>query len=184
MRIIAGDFKGRAIEAGEGMRPTSDFVRQALFSMLGGAVSGTFLDLYAGSGAVGIEARSRGAEVILVERDPAAIAAIRGNLERLRVKGGVSVVASDVLRFLKHPEEATPPIEPQPMAVVFADPPYDYPLHDKLLRYLAATSLVGPDTLVIVERRRRTRVAMPEGLELVRETAHGESHLWFYRKVG
>lgn len=183
MRIIAGELKGRTIEAGEGVRPTSDFVRQALFSILGGAPSGIFLDLHAGSGAVGIEALSRGAEVVLVEREPEALKTIRRNLDRLGVVSGITVIASDVLRFLKHPEQASPPIEPQPVDVVFSDPPYDYPLHEKLLRYLAASSLVGPQTIVIVERRRRARVAAPQGLELVRQTGHGETTLSFYRRI-
>lgn len=181
MRIIAGEFKGRAIEAGEGSRPTADFVRQALFSILGGTVQGVFLDLYAGSGAVGLEARSRGAEAILVEREPAALKSIRANLDHVGVTSGVSVVAADVLRFLKAPDAGRPPIEPRPVAYVFADPPYDYPLGGKLLRQLAATTLVGPETLVIYERRIRTRLELPDGFELLRESQHGEAKLAFMR---
>jgi 16S rRNA (guanine966-N2)-methyltransferase len=180
MRIIAGEWRGRSIDGGEGLRPTSDFVRQALFSILGGTIGGTFLDLYAGSGAVGLEARSRGASVVLVEREPLAVATIRGNLERLDVRGGIAVVPGDVLRFLKHPEESR--IDAEPFDVVFADPPYDYPLQDKLLRVLAGSALVGPSTLVVVERRIRTRVKQAEGLATIRETTHGEVTLTQYRR--
>lgn len=184
MRIIAGEFKGRSLEVGEGTRPTADFVRQALFSMLGGTIEGTFLDLYAGSGAVGLEARSRGAHAILVEREPVALKAIRANIDHLDVKSGLSVVAGDVLKFLKSPESSRPAIEPRPVEYVFADPPYDYPLEAKLLRLLAATPLVGPGTLVILERRGRAKFNAPEGLELLRETQHGEARLAFMRRPG
>lgn len=182
MRIIAGEFKGRPIHAGEGMRPTADFVRQALFSILGGSVTGAFLDLYAGSGAVGLEARSRGAEAILVEREPAAVATIRGNIDRLGIESGVTVVGADVLKFLKAPESCRPSVTARPIEHVFADPPYDYPLTDKLLRALAASAFVGPDTLLILERRGRGRLEVPEGLVLVRETQHGEAKLDFMRR--
>ena len=182
MRIIAGEFKGHSIDAGEDTRPTADFVRQALFSMLGGMIDGTFLDLYAGSGAVGLEARSRGASAIFVEREPSALKAIRANVDRLDIKSGITMVNCDVLKFLKSPEAGRPPIEPRPVTYVFADPPYDYALNDKLLRLLAATPLVGPETLVIFERRSRTRFKPPDGLELLRETQHGEAKLAFLRR--
>ena len=186
MRIIAGEMKGRKLLAAEHLRPTTDRVREALFSILGGMLSGRFVDCYAGSGAVGLEARSRGADVIFVERDPDSLATLRENIERLDVQGRVTVVPADSLRFLKSPEAATalnPVAWPEPAAVIFADPPYDYHAQEKLLRVLAATPIAGPETVLVVERRTGVRTRTPDTLSLEREVDYGKSGLSFYRRT-
>jgi len=179
MRIITGQWKGRRVEAAPGSRPTGDRVREALFSILGGQVSGLFADLYCGGGAVGLEARSRGAEVVFVERDPSALETLRANLETLDVTGGVRVGEEDVRRFLKRPDV---PADLLPARVVFADPPYDYGPTGKLLRLLADTPLVGPQTVVVVEHRRGRGLPRTEGLALERDETYGETVLSFFRK--
>jgi 16S rRNA (guanine966-N2)-methyltransferase len=127
MRIIAGKYRSRvlAAPAGTSTRPTSDRLRETLFNVLAPRIQGAaFLDLYAGSGAVGLEALSRGAgPVVFVERAPAALKALRGNLARLGVESGVRVEARSVGAFLRTAAAAGP--EPVPHAVVFLDPPYD-----------------------------------------------------------
>ena len=118
MRVVAGEFKGRRLHAprGAGTRPTADRVREALFSILGDVSGARVLDLYAGSGALGIEALSRGAEsALFVERDRRALAALRRNLDA--VGADAEVRSQDALRFMAHPEGV--------FDLVFCDPPYD-----------------------------------------------------------
>jgi len=118
VRVVAGEFKGRRLYAPRGSRtrPTADRVREALFSMLGDVSGARVLDLYAGSGALGIEALSRGAEsAVFVERDAKALDALRRNLDATGARGAVR--REDVARFLSRPEGT--------FDLVFADPPYD-----------------------------------------------------------
>ena len=103
MRVVAGEYGGRRLQAprGRDTRPTADRVREALFSILGDVRGARVLDLFAGSGALGIEALSRGAEsAVFVERDHAAVAAIRRNLDAIGVARGARSAGSDVLGFL------------------------------------------------------------------------------------
>ena len=126
MRVVAGTFKGRRLVAPRGTRtrPTADRVREALFSMLGDVGGARVLDLYAGSGALGIEALSRGADsAVFVESDARAIAAIERNLASIGVEA--TVWRRDVLRFLARADG--------PFDLVFCDPPYD-----------SASRLAGP----------------------------------------
>lgn len=181
MRIISGEWKSRRLASADHLRPTGDMTREALFSILGDRVQGTFVDCFAGTGAVGLEARSRGARAIFVEKDPRSVAVLRENLELLDVQGGIAVIEEDVLRFLKAPSGRGAPTGP--VDVVFCDPPYDYHAQDKLLRVLAASPLVGERTIVVVERRRGTRVKPADGLALVRHERYGETELSFYGKA-
>src|SRR3954452_8003358 len=119
MRVIAGAFRGRTLQAPRGRRtrPTADRVREAVFSMLGPVDGLRVLDLFAGSGALAIEALSRGAaEAILVERDPRALAAISRNVEA--TGAAAAVRRRDALAWLRAYREA-------PFDLVFVDPPYD-----------------------------------------------------------
>src|ERR687898_24978 len=118
VRVIAGEFKGRRLHTarGAGTRPTADRVREALFSMLGDVSGARVLDLYAGSGALGIEALSRGAEAaVFLERDDRALAALKWNLDAVGAEAEVR--SQDALRFMAHPEGV--------FDLVFCDPPYD-----------------------------------------------------------
>jgi 16S rRNA (guanine(966)-N(2))-methyltransferase RsmD len=152
MRVIAGAYGGRRLQAppGRATRPTSDRVREALFSILGGRVEGArVLDLFAGSGALGLEALSRGAAAAtFVDSSPAALRALRANLAALGAEA--EVVRADALRFL-----SAPPAEARQYSLVFLDPPYQ-----RAGELGAALSAVLPgvltrDALVVAESDRR-----------------------------
>jgi 16S rRNA (guanine966-N2)-methyltransferase len=180
-RIIGGAAGGRRIKAppGERTRPTSDRVREALFSAIDAALGSLhglrFLDLYAGSGAVGLEARSRGAGLVtLVEQDRRAAAVIRQNVDALGL-GNVEVVVADAVRTLGQPPRA-------PYDVVFLDPPYAVPVADlgATLLALREGAWVTPGALVVVERSGRgPSLVWPEGFSADRTRRYGETMLWY-----
>lgn len=180
-RIVAGRAGGRrlAVPPGNRTRPTSDRVREALFSALeatyGGGLDGLrVLDLYAGSGALGLEALSRGAEhCLLVESDPRAAGVIRANIRQLGLPGA-AVVAAPVEKVLAGPPDA-------PYDLVLADPPYAMVGTD-LLRVLEALTRgwLTPDAIVVVERDRRSPpVTWPDGIDAGRDRRYGETMLWY-----
>jgi 16S rRNA (guanine966-N2)-methyltransferase len=188
MRVIAGTLRRRTLEAPPGMatRPTSDRLRETLFNVLAPRIQAArFLDLYAGSGAVGIEAASRGAErVVLVERAATALKVLRANLENLGLRGGVRVEALSVAAFLKkvRPESAGFVFD-----IVFMDPPYEadneYALALSLLGG-EASRLLSQDAVVIAEHRRRENLDERYGvLERTRVLEQGDAGLSFYRTV-
>ena len=147
VRIIGGTWRGSklAVPARPGLRPTPDRVRETLFNWLAPVIAGArCLDLFAGTGALGLEAASRGAgEVVLVERDRDALAALHGHVERLRA-GQVRIVAGDALDLLR-----TPPM--QGFNLVFLDPPYDSGLLAPALAALRAGAWLAPGALVYCE---------------------------------
>jgi 16S rRNA (guanine(966)-N(2))-methyltransferase RsmD len=174
MRVIAGTARGIPLVAprDRATRPIADRVKETLFAILGArVVDAAVLDLYAGSGAIGVEALSRGAaRVTFVERGRASVNAIRENLARTRLAAAASVQAGDVLRFL-----AGPVVEPYDLA--FLDPPYAErdilaPL-ERLARHL------GPGATVVVKHFWRTEVPSAAGLVRVRERRFGETTLTF-----
>jgi 16S rRNA (guanine966-N2)-methyltransferase len=185
-RIIGGSAGGRRIKAPSGVatRPTSDRVREGLFSaidaQLGSLVGLRFLDLYAGSGAVGLEAASRGAGVVtLVEHDRRTVALIRENARSLDLPR-VDVVAGTVSRALSHPARA-------PYDVVFLDPPYKLPGADlaDVLRLLLAHGWAATGGLVVLERSSRDpEPHWPSGLLPDRARRYGETMLWYGRAAG
>ncbi|HET7399246.1 MAG TPA: 16S rRNA (guanine(966)-N(2))-methyltransferase RsmD [Intrasporangium sp.] len=181
-RIISGSAGGRrlATPPGAGTRPTSDRVREALFSRLEhrGLVSGaTVLDLYAGSGALGLEAASRGAElVLLVESHRAAAKVIRRNIETVG-RAGVRLLADTVERVL-----ALGPPGGIRMDLVLLDPPYDVSeaALSGALGALVEHGWLAPAAFLVVERSTRSpQPAWPEGLELSGEKRYGETAVWF-----
>lgn len=183
-RIIAGDLGGRRLETppGHNTRPTSDRVREALFGALtaaGALVDARVLDLYAGSGAVGLEACSRGAaHAVLVESHARTARLLRHNVDRLGLRGRAEVVAAGVTTLLARP--ATEPFD-----VVFADPPYD--LADtavaEVLTALVAGGWVAGGGDVVVERSSRTGpLPWPDGITGIRSRRYGESTLWYGRR--
>ncbi len=182
-RIIAGTARGRRLKtpAGDATRPTSDRVREALFSSLQselGPLTGLrFLDLYAGSGAVGLEAISRGAErLTAVESDRRTAALVRDNAALVGSER-VEVLTQPVARVLGQPS-------PAPYDVVFADPPYPLPNADVevVAALLVAGGWVAPGSLLVVERSARSvEPAWPLGLAREREKRYGETVLWYVR---
>ena len=185
-RIIAGTAGGRRLRTPRGTttRPTSDRVREALFSAVDsalGSVAGLrFLDLYAGSGAVGLEARSRGAGVVtLVEQDRRTAAVIRDNVDALSFKG-VEVLAAPVSRALAQPPRA-------PYDIAFLDPPYSVAQHElgKVLDLLTDNDWLVAGALVVVERSSRDpELAWPSGYTPQRSRTYGETTLWYGHAAG
>ena len=190
MRVIAGTYRSRVLTApaGQATRPTSDRLRETLFNVLAPRIKGAaFLDLYAGSGAVGIEALSRGAgRAAFVERSPSALAVLRKNLESLELRSAARVHAVSVGAFLRRAAAARS--EPAPYDIVFLDPPYDaaaeYPQSLGLLGGAAAGLLAG-NAVVIAEHRRKE---LPEArlgerygsLERTRLLEQGDAALSFF----
>ncbi|MER6141752.1 16S rRNA (guanine(966)-N(2))-methyltransferase RsmD [Streptomyces sparsogenes] len=184
-RVIAGAAGGRrlAVPPGNGTRPTSDRAREGLFStwesLLGSLRGARVLDLYGGSGAVGLEALSRGAEhVLLVESDPRAARTIRANIRALGLPG------AELRTGRAEQAIAGPPPGTGPYDVVFLDPPYavtDEELREILLT-LAGNRWLAPDALVTVERSTRGgEFGWPAGFEGLRARRYGEGTLWYGR---
>ena len=176
MRIIGGALRGRRLAPAprRGVRPTADPVREALFNILGPGIAGRpFLDLAAGTGAVGLEALSRGAEpVVLVERSRAALRVIAANLARLGLSEDprIVVVAADVGAYLERCGG------PRPVGVAFFDPPWDTRRLPAWLDRLVGGGWLAPDSLVVVEHRTGDVPVLP-GLEPVWDRRYGDSSL-------
>ncbi len=182
-RVIAGEAGGRrlAVPVGRETRPTSDRAREGLFATVAsivGPLTGTrVLDLYAGSGAVGLEALSRGASrVLLVESGARATAVIRQNIETIGLPGA-TLIADRVERVLarERPESGR-------YDVAFADPPYAMPDAEisRVLSLLADEGWLAPDALVIVERATRSGpVRWPDGFVPDRARKYGEATFWY-----
>ncbi len=186
MRIIAGTYRSRTLAAPPGMstRPTSDRLRETLFNVLAPRIQGAaFLDLYAGSGAVGLEALSRGAaRVAFVERAAAALKVLDGNLARLGIGEGVSVHRKSVSAFLRSVIGPNPRQEKN--EVVFLDPPYDeaeeYSIALELLGGTTQT-ILAPSAVVIAEHRRKSALGERYGsLRRTRLLEQGDAALSFY----
>jgi 16S rRNA (guanine966-N2)-methyltransferase len=182
MRVIAGKFRSRTLRSlkGQALRPTSDRLRETLFNILGSTVvDSLFLDLYAGTGAVGIEALSRGARTaIFVEQHAPATALIRRNLESLGISGKAEILGVDVLRGLERLEARH--VHAQ---FVFLDPPYAATEeYEPVIEFLGRSPIVAPGGRIIAEHLRKR--ALPERigeLELTRVVGQGDAALSFYR---
>lgn len=174
MRVIAGTARGITLVSprDRGTRPITDRVKETLFGILGDrVVDAAVLDLYAGSGAIGIEALSRGARAAtFVERGRVALAAIRENLERTRLSGAATVVARDVERALAEPMD-------QRFELAILDPPYEERAILAPLERLVAH--LTPGATVVVKHFWRTELPEVKGLEAWRERRFGETALTF-----
>ena len=182
MRVIAGTARGLPLRApkSEATRPTSDKARGAIFSMLAAmdATFGRVLDLYAGTGALAIEALSRGAdEAVLIERNPGACAVIRDNLARTGFARVATVVQGEVERALARQDGV--------FDMVFLDPPYADERAPVVLEALATASLIGRESVVVYEHSRRTPpppVCGPLALRVTRR--HGDTCITIYAEGG
>jgi 16S rRNA (guanine966-N2)-methyltransferase len=186
-RIVAGAARGRRLSVpGRGTRPTADRVRESLFAtvltMCGLLDGARVLDLYAGSGAVGLEALSRGAsDVLLVESDPHAARAIRRNIEAVRLPGA-RLLADRVERVLTRGRGDDPPRD-----LVFADPPYGAAAEEveRVLAALHGRGWLTPGALVVVERGTRSGpLTWPAGYTPERSRGYGEATLWYGLAAG
>jgi len=182
MRVIGGKFRSRRLK-GPGLlrlRPTSDRLRETLFNVLGPTVEDSlFIDLYAGTGAIGIEAASRGArEVIFVEKHAATARLLRQNLMSLGLNGGVELIAGDAMDALER--IAGRRLVPD---FIFLDPPYDRDdEYERTLEFIDSSHLLAPASRVIVEHS--VKAELPdwfERIERARLIEQGDAALSFYK---
>jgi len=174
MRVIAGRLRSRKLRVPpRGVRPTTDRVRESLFAALGDLTGVRGLDLFAGSGALGIEALSRGArEVVFVERARPSLETLRSNLAGLGLGDVSQVIPCDALRALRDLGSRGERFD-----VVWLDPPYEGDDLPRVLRELLLLELVSPEGLVVVEGAKRNPLGPVEGWSLERERTYGDTVL-------
>jgi len=171
LRVSGGEARGRRLKAPKNIRPTQDMVKQAIFNMVGPRIEGArVLDLFAGSGALGIEALSRGAvHVTFVDQQPRGLAILRQNLDALGFKERAHVVRGDVVRWLELSLDAVHAAD-----FVFLDPPYDDVVLDRALKVLDREVTAAT---VIAEHSRRQHPPSLERLQIDRQRRHGDTML-------
>ncbi len=184
MRVISGSCRGRRLYGprGPGLRPTGDRLKETLFNILAPRIAGAvFLDAFAGTGAVGIEALSRGArEVVFIESSAEGAALIMRNLARCGLTEGFRLLQQDVFAALRALGRAGVSAD-----LLFFDPPYEWQPYRDLLETLRSAALTGPGSLVAIEHHRKA--AMPEaagGFLLVRRVRQGDQCLSFFAPAG
>lgn len=182
MRVIAGSAKGvRLAPVPRGVRPVSDRAREGLFSSLAAEVpEARVLDLFAGTGALGIEALSRGAErATFVERHPAALRALRENLSRTRLGDRAEVIAADATRFVAGGREG------DGFDLALADPPYDAPsaVVESLLRGLAEGWVGGRGAVVVTRRRTDSTLVIPVEWSASKRLEYGDTAVLVFREA-
>ncbi|MGC1415130.1 MAG: 16S rRNA (guanine(966)-N(2))-methyltransferase RsmD, partial [Candidatus Acidiferrum sp.] len=186
LRTIAGKYRSRILKSLKGLalRPTSDRLRETLFNILGpGVVGSRFLDVFAGTGAVGIEALSRSAaHVTFIENHAPAAKLIRQNLDSLKITTGYTILAADALTALQklaaHHAPSTPGFD-----FIFVDPPYAAHIdYARTLEFLATANFLAPDALVIFEHHHKFQLPDQSGqLRRTRLLKQGDASLSFYR---
>jgi len=181
VRVIAGKAKGRPLKAvpGQGTRPTTDKVKEAIFSMIGPYFDGGLvLDLFAGTGGLGIEAWSRGAnKVICIDKDKISIDIIRGNVQAAGAQSDFEIYRNDAARALKVLGK-----KQQAFDIIFLDPPYRMDDMDKWLLAMQELHLVAQEAVIVVEHD--SKVQYPEvigNLKQHRHTQYGEVAVTIYR---
>lgn len=182
MRVIAGYARGTRLKAPKGtlVRPTADKVKEALFSILGSRVIGAvFLDLYAGSGAVGIEALSRGADqAVFVDNRRDNITLIKENLRKTRLEAQATIINSDVTKAI-----SSPALESIRADLVFLDPPYNLKDHAAIVNTLLESRLLKAETLIVVEHAHKNRL-WSNAFEIIRQKKYGDTCLTFITYSG
>lgn len=180
MRIISGKYRGRRLAAvPQPVRPSTDRLREALFSILAGSIRGSvWLDLFAGSGAVGLEALSRGARhLIFNDRSSRALRLVRKNLEICQVEEGYEIHQMDAFVLLKK-------LEVPPLDFVFLDPPRDFGRYEKLLKVVSQLACLQPGTQVILETFKKVKLDFfPEALTFVRKLRVGDNQFIFLKRL-
>ncbi len=175
MRVISGSWRGQPLRTLTGTRATTDRVREAIFSILGDAGGLEILDLYAGSGALGIEALSRGARAAcFVDLSRRAISCIQSNLKGKSAEN-VRLICQDSLKFLRADNSS--------FDWIFCDPPYDRVDLTRLINALAASAVVGTDSLIILETDRYHTVNLPSELTRIDQRKFGETLIHFIRRT-
>ena len=169
LRVSGGEARGRRLKAPGNIRPTQGMVKQAIFNMVGQDIEGAqVVDLFAGSGALGIEALSRGASAVtFVDREPRGLAILRQNLEALGLKERSTVVRADVVRWLEGSPAAI-----KGARLVFLDPPYEDVVMDRALK---ALDLLDTSATVVAEHSRRQQMPSLRRLRIDRQRRYGDS---------
>lgn len=182
MRVIAGSAKSLPLKAPRQntTRPTTDRIKETLFNIIAPYIPGCrFLDLFSGSGGIGIEALSRGAsEAVFVEQDRAALSVIRQNLRFTHLEEHARVIGLDVLKAAASLKDE------KAFDVIFMDPPYDHELERRVLEILQNSRCVHEDTLIIIEASAETDFSYLEslGYQMMREKTYGTNRHVFVKK--
>lgn len=178
MRILTGNIKGKNLDQPNGIRPTQNVVRKALFDVLGGVDGLSFLELFAGSGAVGLEAISRGAkELVFVEYNSECVRAIQKNIDALNLRS-CTLFQKDAEAAIKSFHQ-----EKKSFDIIFLDPPYYKDIPKNILHTLGAYDILSPDGLIVVQHVQKDTLPVALGdLTLLREKKYGKTFLSFYGK--
>jgi 16S rRNA (guanine966-N2)-methyltransferase len=186
MRIVGGKFRGRAVATPkhEGLRPTADRVRESLFNILEHGIAdfsvadARVIDLFAGTGALGFEALSRGAQFCLfVEENPEARALIRDTIEALQLTGQTRI-------FRRDATDLGPAGTMAPFALAFVDPPYGKGLGERGLQSLGDGKWLVPGALAVLEERANTAIALPERFHEIDRRSYGDTQILIARYAG
>ena len=182
MKILGGTLKGQNFYMPAGIRPTQGLLRAAIFDLLGHDIEGlTFLELFAGSGAVGLEAISRGAkEVTMVERDPKNAETIRENCRLLGIDLGAEhrLLEADVFATIKDMAAKARTFD-----IVFFDPPFDRNMAKKTLKCLEAHVILHAHSFLVAQYDLSERIEVPGDMKIVTERRYGSSYLTIFQKV-
>jgi 16S rRNA (guanine(966)-N(2))-methyltransferase RsmD len=179
LRIISGEKKGTRLFSlkKRKIRPTSDKVKGAIFNILSSVEDKMVLDLFAGSGALGIEALSRGAqEVVFVDKSFSSLDLIRKNLEKLGFKDKSRLIKKNVLRFLKDKFEGR-------FDLILADPPYGKGLCQKVLEILSEKEFLNAKGVLVIEHHKKEKIEKVGNYKLLQERKYGDTLVSFFRKI-
>lgn len=182
MRVIGGNYRGRKLECPEGIdiRPTTDRVKENIFNILAPKIPySSFLDLFSGSGGIGIEAISRSAnDVVFVDGNSESIKALKHNLSLLKLEEGFRIVHNDVFEALDGFENT------KKFDIIFMDAPYKQGIYQKVLEKISELHVVEEDGIIVVERHVEDLwETLPKNLELVKERKYGSIVLSFFQIV-
>jgi 16S rRNA (guanine966-N2)-methyltransferase len=177
MRVIAGKYRNRSLRTGNHFRPTTDRVRETLFNILQTEIPGSvFVDAFAGSGSVGIEALSRGAEMVyFLENNRRVLSILEANLQACSEQDKWRIFTVPVIKGLSLVSEDNPQVD-----ILFFDPPYDFDHYPEVLEH---SIQLFPEALHILETSSRVSFKLPDSASLVQERKIGETLLTFYRKA-
>jgi 16S rRNA (guanine966-N2)-methyltransferase len=182
MKILSGQYRGRNFYMPAGIKPTQGLLRAAIFDLLGQDMEGlSFLELYAGSGAVSLEAISRGAgEVVMVEKDPKNADVIRENCRLIGIELGSQfrLINADALAVIKDLKTKNKRFD-----IVFFDPPFDRKLAKKTLKVLNDNDILHGQSLVVAQYDKSERLEVPQGFKILVDRFYGTSHLTILQRV-
>lgn len=181
MRVISGTLRGRRLKGPKGLelRPTGDRLKETLFNILAPHIPGAvMMDVFSGTGAIGIEAISRGARrVLFIDKNPSAVGLIRHNLKACGIEGGFDLIREDVFKILRSLARKQFQAD-----LIFFDPPYDWLPFQDLLKLALKPSLLSPGGITVMEHARRAELPdSGDGYHRFRVVRHGDSCLSFYR---